>query len=137
MGKSKSDCDKKMFDEMWNMKAKNPREQLDRAVTGNMGKSQTWDGGEEQGWQSQLVYELHKGVRRKFVRRRIIVNGVDEVWAADLVDMQKIFACCHSRSTVGWFHSETNQLACVTQAFQDIFQSFCGQIREESFTTKI
>ena len=91
------------------MKAKNPREQLDRAVTGNMGKSQTWDGGEERGWQSQLVDELHKGVRRKFVRRRIIVNGVDEVWAADLVDMHKIFACCHSRSTVGWFHSKTNQ----------------------------
>ena len=35
-----------------------------------------------------LAYELYKPVTRKFQRRRVIVNGVDEIWAADLIDMQ-------------------------------------------------
>ena len=33
----------------------------------------------------QLANELHKPVRKK---GRVIVNHVDEIWAADLVDMQ-------------------------------------------------
>jgi len=33
--------------------------------------------------------ELHKKVIRKFPRRPVIVNGVDNVWSIDLVDMQK------------------------------------------------
>ena len=35
-----------------------------------------------------LAEELHKLVRRKFKRRRVLVNGIDKIWAADLVDMQ-------------------------------------------------
>jgi transposase InsO family protein len=36
----------------------------------------------------ELAEELHKPVRRKFERRRVRVNGIDEIWAADLIDMQ-------------------------------------------------
>ena len=36
----------------------------------------------------KLAEELHKPVRRKFQRRRVQVRGIDEIWAADLVDMQ-------------------------------------------------
>ena len=32
--------------------------------------------------------ELHKPIRKKFERRRVLVNGIDKIWAADLVDMQ-------------------------------------------------
>ena len=32
--------------------------------------------------------ELYKPVTRKFQRSRVNVNGVDEIWAADLIDMQ-------------------------------------------------
>ena len=32
--------------------------------------------------------ELHKPIRRKFKKRRVLVNGIDKIWAADLVDMQ-------------------------------------------------
>ena len=39
-------------------------------------------------WKDQLATELHKPVKRKFKRRRVIVNGVDDIWSADLVDMQ-------------------------------------------------
>ncbi|XP_060074101.1 uncharacterized protein LOC132553836 [Ylistrum balloti] len=35
-----------------------------------------------------LAEELHRPVRKKFERRRVRVNGIDEIWAADLVDMQ-------------------------------------------------
>ena len=35
-----------------------------------------------------LADELYKPVTRKFQRRRVNVNGVDEIWAADLIDMQ-------------------------------------------------
>ena len=31
---------------------------------------------------------MHKPIRRNFVRRRVIVNGIDEIGRADLVDMQ-------------------------------------------------
>ena len=43
------------------------------------------------GWELKkktLTEELHKPVRRKFKRRRVLVNGINKIWAADLVDMQ-------------------------------------------------
>ena len=36
---------------------------------------------------STLAEKLHKPVRRKFKRRRVLVNGIDKIWAADLADM--------------------------------------------------
>ena len=35
-----------------------------------------------------LAKELYKPVTRKFQRRRVNVNSIDEIWAADLIDMQ-------------------------------------------------
>ena len=35
-----------------------------------------------------LAEDLHKPVRRKFKKHRVLVNGIDRIWAADLVDMQ-------------------------------------------------
>ena len=36
----------------------------------------------------QLAYTLHKPARRRFKRNRVIVNGKDKQWEADLVDVQ-------------------------------------------------
>ena len=36
---------------------------------------------------STLAEELHKPVKRKFKRRKVLVNGIDKIWAADLADM--------------------------------------------------
>ena len=36
----------------------------------------------------ELEKELYKPVTRKFQRRRMNVNCIDEIWAADLIDMQ-------------------------------------------------
>ena len=35
-----------------------------------------------------LAEELHKPIKRKFEKRRVLVNGIDRIWAADLEDMQ-------------------------------------------------
>lgn len=34
-----------------------------------------------------LANELHKPVRKRFVKRRIITKGIDDLWAIDLMDM--------------------------------------------------
>ena len=39
-------------------------------------------------WTDQLANELHKPVIHHFRRRKVIVNDIDEIWTADLVDMQ-------------------------------------------------
>ncbi|PFX13131.1 putative uncharacterized transposon-derived protein F54H12.3 [Stylophora pistillata] len=44
---------------------------------------------QEGNWQEELADELHKPVRRNFRKRRVIVNGIDEIWCSDLVEMQK------------------------------------------------
>ena len=38
-----------------------------------------------------LAKGLHKPVKRKFKKRSVLVNGIDRIWAADLVDMQSFF----------------------------------------------
>ncbi|KAK7099679.1 hypothetical protein V1264_017897 [Littorina saxatilis] len=38
----------------------------------------------------QDTYTLHKPVRRKFTRRRIIVGGIDHQWQADLIDVRAL-----------------------------------------------
>ena len=44
------------------------------------------------GWElkkkKDLAEELHKPIRRKFKKRIVLVNGIDKIWAVDLVDMQ-------------------------------------------------
>ena len=37
-----------------------------------------------------LAEELHKPVKRKFRKRRVLVNGIDKIWAADLADMRAL-----------------------------------------------
>lgn len=38
----------------------------------------------------QKTYQMHKPVRKNFKRRRYMVSGIDDLWQADLADMQKI-----------------------------------------------
>ena len=41
-------------------------------------------------WSQQLAEELHKPITRHFKKRRVMSYGIDEIWAADLVEMQKL-----------------------------------------------
>ena len=45
-------------------------------------------------WSQQLAeerrtWELHKPITRNFRKRTVISYGIDKIWAADLVEMQK------------------------------------------------
>ena len=40
--------------------------------------------------QDQEVYSIHKPLRRKFLTNRVIVQGIDEQWDADLADMSSL-----------------------------------------------
>ena len=39
-------------------------------------------------WSSPLATELHKPVIKNFPKRKVYVNNIDKIWAADFVDMQ-------------------------------------------------
>jgi len=39
-------------------------------------------------WSTPLAEELHKPVIKNFPKRKVYVNGIDKIWAADFVDMQ-------------------------------------------------
>ena len=41
-------------------------------------------------WQEGLADELHKPIKRNFLKRRVISHHVDDIWCSDLVDMQKL-----------------------------------------------
>ena len=40
-------------------------------------------------WNEDLAAELHRPVRRHFPRRRVEVKAIDDIWGADLVEMQE------------------------------------------------
>ena len=44
----------------------------------------------EENWQKKLADELHTPIKRNFTRRHVIVNHIDEILAADLVEMQRL-----------------------------------------------
>jgi len=39
---------------------------------------------------SQDAYTLHKPVRRNFIRRKTVAKGIDDLFQADLADMQNL-----------------------------------------------
>ena len=40
--------------------------------------------------QSQDTYTLHKPIKKRFPRNKILVSGIDDQWEADLIDVQSI-----------------------------------------------
>ena len=82
-------------------------------------------------WSQQLADELHKPVTRKFQKRRVISNNIDDIWAADLVEMQKfsrwnkgiryLLMVIDVFSKYGWIRELKNKKAeTVYEAFRDI-----------------
>ena len=41
-------------------------------------------------WTNNIANELHKPVRKKFLKRFVFVRNVDDVWGADLVELQSL-----------------------------------------------
>ena len=85
-------------------------------------------------WSQQLADELHKPIKRNFQKRSVVTNGIDEIWAADLVEMQKfskwnkgikyLMAVIDVFSKYGWIKPLSNKKTeTVSKAFDEIFKS--------------
>ena len=85
-------------------------------------------------WSQQLADELHKPITRNFQKRSVISNGIDVIWAADLVEMQKfskwnkgikyLLMVIDVFSKYGWIKGlKDKKTETVSKAFDDIFKS--------------
>ena len=85
-------------------------------------------------WSQQLADELHKPITRNFQKRSVVSNGIDEIWAADLVEMQKfskwnkgvkyLLMVIDVFSKYGWIRGlKDKKTETVSKAFGDVFKS--------------
>src|SRR6218665_3438812 len=85
-------------------------------------------------WTDQLAEELHKPVLENFRKRRVYVKGIDEIWSADLIDMQSfaeyndgfkyLLSVVDIFSKYGWIVPLKDKSGkSVSQAFEKIFTS--------------
>ena len=88
MGNDKADCDRKMvksldlipYGEMpkWGQTARFLIDKKQKIGLGVKSKKRKNPSNEEN-WQEKLANELHKPIKRNFIRRRVIVNHIDEI----------------------------------------------------------
>ena len=77
---------------------------------------------------------MHRALRRRFQKRRVVSNGIDEIWAADLVEMGKfskwnkgikyLFMVIDVFSKFGWIEPLKDKRGeTVAKAFGKIFNA--------------
>ena len=86
----KTKCDETMLHDLNLVTPKNRREKVDKLLVQAIIKAKNKMGMGLITWSDQLADELHKPIRRKFIKRTVFVKNVDDIWTADLVDMQKL-----------------------------------------------
>ena len=129
---NKYGCDAIMLKELKSLKANNLREKIDkqivRAIIGTKHKL-----GWGVVWSDQLADELHRPIKRKFIKRKVFASNVDSIWAADLVEVGKLakfnkgykylLTVIDIFSKYGWMLPIKNKTGeCVAQALNIIFQ---------------
>ena len=81
----------------------------------------------------QDAYTLHRPIRRRFRCRKIFTNGIDDLWQADLVDMQSLslhndgikylLTCIDTFSKYAWVRPLKNKSGlCVKEEFKSILR---------------
>jgi Integrase core domain/Chromo (CHRromatin Organisation MOdifier) domain len=79
----------------------------------------------------QETFTLHKQIRKNFLRRRVLVSHIDDIWQIDLVDMQKLkkynkgysylLTCIDVFSKYAWaIPIKNKEKKTVTNAFKSI-----------------
>jgi len=85
-------CDKNMLTELNGIYNPTLRERMERGVVSTIiGTKKRFGWGLKKNdtiWTDQLADELHKPTIKNFPKRKVYVNGIDKIWAADLVEMQ-------------------------------------------------
>jgi len=89
-------CDRDMVRQLDEITNPTLRERLDKSIVRNLINAKANFGlglkktsRESIKWTDKLAQELHKPTRKKFRKRRVYVKGIDQIFAADLVDMQQ------------------------------------------------
>ena len=77
----KKQCDNIMLKELTWLKPKNLRERIDKRLVKNLISTKRRLGLGVK-WTDQLANELHKPIIKKFKRRIVIANNVDNIWSA-------------------------------------------------------
>ena len=85
----KQKCDDKMLLELNLLEPKTIRERIDKDLVRKLISTKKRLGWGIK-WTNQLANELHKPIRRKFQKRLVVAKNVDDIWAADLVEMQPL-----------------------------------------------
>ena len=84
-------------------------------------------------WSQQLAEELTKPITKNFRKRRVISYGIDKIWAADLVEIQKfskwnkgikyLLMVIDVFSKYGWIAPlKDKKTESVSTAFDEIFK---------------
>ena len=87
---NKHGCDDKMLQELTILKPKDIREKIDRRLIKTIIGAKRKMGWGIVKWSNELANELHKPIRHKFPKRKVFTKNVDDIWAADLVEMNKL-----------------------------------------------
>ena len=85
----KQKCDDKMLLELNLLEPKSIRERIDKTLVQKLISSKKRLGWGIK-WTNELANELHKPIRHKFQKRLVFAKNVDDIWAADLVEMQTL-----------------------------------------------
>ena len=129
----KEKCDDQMIIELDLLEPKNLRERIDRSLVRKIISAKKRLGwGIE--WTNKLADELHKPIRRKFKKRIVFAKNVDDIWSADLVDMQSfskynngfkyILMVIDVFSKFGWgVPLKTKNGTTIAEAFEKIFKN--------------
>ena len=88
-------CDKTVLCELNGIVDPTLRERIDKSIVGKLIKAKVNFGlchpiKKKLKFTNELAEKLYKSVTRKFQRRRFNVNSFDEIWAAELIDMQAL-----------------------------------------------
>ena len=83
-------CDKTMLGELSGIVNPTLMERIDKSIVGKLIKAKVNFGlghpmQKKLKFTNELPEELYKPVTRKFQRRRVNVNSIDEIWAADFI----------------------------------------------------
>ena len=84
----KHECDDTMLKELDVIDPKNIREKIDKRLVKSLIGAKRKLGLGVIEWSDPLTDELHKPVRKNFKKRRVFAAKSNDIWAADLVDMQ-------------------------------------------------
>ena len=89
-------CDKTMLDELSGIVNPTLRERIHKAIVGKLTNAKVNFAlgaliKKKLKFTNDLSEELYKPVSKKFDRRRVNFNDIDEIWAANLIYMQAFF----------------------------------------------